>query len=75
MRVGGIAEAFETVRQAKDGTPIDVSVVSSAIRDSSGAVVGIGDRELAIDAGASDYIQKPISTMDLPSIIRRHLPQ
>ena len=34
-----------------------------------------GDRELAIDAGASDYIQKPISTMDLPSIIRRHLPQ
>src|SRR5438874_6340346 len=41
VRVGGIVDAFETVRQAKDGTPIDVSVVLSAIRDSSGAVVGV----------------------------------
>jgi len=31
---------FETIRIARDGTPIDVSVATSAIHDSFGAVVG-----------------------------------
>jgi len=33
-----------------------------------------GDREHAAAAGAAAYVQKPISTMDLPAIIREHLP-
>ena len=32
-----------------------------------------GDREQAIAVGAADYVQKPISTLELPSIIRKHL--
>jgi len=34
-----------------------------------------GDRDHAIAAGAADYVEKPISTLELPDIIRRHLPQ
>jgi len=33
-----------------------------------------GDREHAMAAGAIDYVEKPISTLELPAIIRRHLP-
>jgi len=33
-----------------------------------------GDREHATAAGAVDYVEKPISTTELPKIIRRHLP-
>ena len=34
-----------------------------------------GDREHAVAAGAAEYVQKPISTVDLPAIIRHHLPR
>ena len=34
-----------------------------------------GDREQAIAVGAVEYVQKPISTTELPAIIRKHLPQ
>jgi PAS domain S-box-containing protein len=40
MRNGEKIEHFETVRQHKDGTPIDVSVTISPIRDLYGAIVG-----------------------------------
>jgi two-component system cell cycle response regulator DivK len=33
-----------------------------------------GDRERAAAAGAVEFVQKPISTTELPRIIRRHLP-
>ena len=32
-----------------------------------------GDRQLAAAVGAVDFIEKPISTAELPQIIRRHL--
>jgi len=41
VRGGATVEAFETVRCAQDGSPIDVSVVYSPIRDTSDAIVGI----------------------------------
>ncbi len=37
---GEIVEHFETVRIRKDGTPIDVSITTSPIRDGRGNVVG-----------------------------------
>jgi two-component system, cell cycle response regulator DivK len=32
-----------------------------------------GDRQLAAAVGAVDFVEKPISTTELPSIVRRHL--
>jgi two-component system, cell cycle response regulator DivK len=32
-----------------------------------------GDRQLAAAVGAVDFVEKPISTTELPNIIRRHL--
>jgi two-component system cell cycle response regulator DivK len=32
-----------------------------------------GDRQLAAAVGAVDFIEKPISTTELPKIVRRHL--
>jgi PAS domain-containing protein len=32
---------FETVRLAKDGRPIDISLTVSPVRDASGAIVGV----------------------------------
>jgi len=32
-----------------------------------------GDRQLAAAVGAVDFIEKPISTTELPQIVRRHL--
>lgn len=32
-----------------------------------------GDRQLAAAVGAVDFVEKPISTTELPQIIRRHL--
>jgi two-component system cell cycle response regulator DivK len=34
-----------------------------------------GDRQHAIAVGAAAYVAKPISTIELPEIIRRYLPQ
>lgn len=40
IKAGGRVDRFESVRMRKDGTPVDVSVALSAIRDRSGRVVG-----------------------------------
>jgi PAS domain S-box-containing protein len=40
LRNGHSVERFETVRLRKDGTPIDVSVTISPIRDPSGRIIG-----------------------------------
>ncbi|MGJ4939944.1 PAS domain S-box protein [Bradyrhizobium sp. HKCCYLS1011] len=37
---GEVIDSFETVRVRKDGTPIDVSVTVSPVRDSAGRIVG-----------------------------------
>jgi two-component system cell cycle response regulator DivK len=34
-----------------------------------------GDAERAREAGCAAYFAKPVSTRDLPDIIRKHLPQ
>ncbi|HVS71394.1 MAG TPA: PAS domain S-box protein [Phycisphaerae bacterium] len=41
MRMGERIDHFETVRQRKDGTLIDVSVTISPIRDLDGTIVGV----------------------------------
>src|SRR5258708_6128031 len=41
IRRGERVEHFETVRQSKDGRPIDVSLTVSPVRDASGAIIGI----------------------------------
>jgi PAS domain S-box-containing protein len=40
IRAGERIEPYETVRQHKDGTPIDISLRISPLKDSTGAVVG-----------------------------------
>lgn len=40
IRAGGRVDHFETVRLARDGTPIDVSLTVSPIHDPSGVIVG-----------------------------------
>ncbi len=42
LRRGERVPAFETVRRRKDGTELEVSVTLSAIKDSQGAVTGVG---------------------------------
>lgn len=41
LRHGSSLERLETVRLKKDGTPVDVSMVASAVRDARGATTGI----------------------------------
>jgi PAS domain S-box-containing protein len=40
VRVGGWVNDYETVRQRKDGTLVDVSIAAAPVRDASGRVVG-----------------------------------
>ena len=41
IRRGERVDHFETVRVRKDGTPLDVSVTISPVKDASGAVIGV----------------------------------
>ena len=41
IRRGERVDHFETVRLAKDGRPIDISLTVSPVRDASGAIVGV----------------------------------
>src|SRR5688572_23831930 len=40
LRAGERVDHFETVRRRKDGTPIDVSVTISPVRDETGRIIG-----------------------------------
>ena len=40
LRRGERIEHFETVRVAKDGAPIDISLTVSPIRDADGKIIG-----------------------------------
>jgi PAS domain S-box-containing protein len=40
VRAGGWVNDYETVRQRKDGTLVDVSIAAAPVRDASGRVVG-----------------------------------
>jgi PAS domain S-box-containing protein len=40
VRAGESINDYETVRQRKDGTPVDVSIAAAPVRDASGRVVG-----------------------------------
>ena len=40
LRRGGRVDHFETVRVRKDGTPIDISLTVSPVRDSEGRIIG-----------------------------------
>ncbi|HUB31427.1 MAG TPA: PAS domain S-box protein [Bryobacteraceae bacterium] len=41
LRAGGSLVQFETVRVRKDGSPIDVSIAVSPIRDKAGQIIGV----------------------------------
>lgn len=41
IRRGERVDHFETVRLAKDGRPIDISLTVSPVRDASGAIIGV----------------------------------
>ncbi len=41
IRGGERVDHFETVRLAKDGHPVDVSITVSPVRDASGAIIGV----------------------------------
>jgi PAS domain S-box-containing protein len=41
IRRGQRVDHFETVRVRKDGTPLDISVTISPVKDASGAVIGV----------------------------------
>lgn len=40
VRAGVMVDHFETVRQAKDGRPVEISLTVSPIRDQSGRIIG-----------------------------------
>jgi PAS domain S-box-containing protein len=57
IRQGNRIEHFETIRRAKDGKPINISVTISPIKDENGKIIGaskiardIGDKLKAIEA-------------------------
>jgi diguanylate cyclase (GGDEF)-like protein/PAS domain S-box-containing protein len=50
VAAGELIQDFETVRQRKDGTPVDVAVTISPIRDAHGAIIGA--TTIARDIGA-----------------------
>jgi PAS domain S-box-containing protein len=50
LRSGERVERFETVRLHKDGTPVEISLTVSPIRDSTGKVIGAA--KIAHDIGA-----------------------
>jgi PAS domain S-box-containing protein len=65
VRNGETVEAVETVRQAKDGSRVDVSVVVSPIRDKSGAVAGIA----TIARDIREQVRADFATRRLAAII------
>jgi PAS domain S-box-containing protein len=58
MRIGERVDHFETVRQRKDGTLIDVSVTISPMRDGTGRIVGAS--KIARDVTAQKQIQREL---------------
>lgn len=56
IRAGERIEHFETTRLRKDGTPIEVSVTISPVRDSSGRVIGAS--KIARDISEKRTIQR-----------------
>jgi PAS domain S-box-containing protein len=58
LRRGERVEHFETVRRHKDGSPVEVSVSISPIRDASGRIVGAS--KIARDVGARKRAQAAV---------------
>ena len=62
IRRGERVRHFDTVRQGKDGQPIDVSVTVSPIRDSTGTIVG--SSKVVRDITESKRIEKRIMELN-----------
>jgi CheY-like chemotaxis protein len=56
-------EAIPHIREARPGLPV-VSVTAQAM---------MGDREKCLDAGASDYISKPVDVDRLMELLEKHV--
>ncbi|MGH8215839.1 MAG: PAS domain S-box protein [Rhodanobacteraceae bacterium] len=67
LRRGQRVEHFETVRLAKDGTRIDVSLTISPIRDPSGAIVGASKiaRDITARKRSEKRLQEEIQVREL----------
>ena len=71
IRAGQSVEHFETIRQRKDGTPIEISLTVSPIRNAAGIVIGASkiarditaQRRLARDAEAANRIKDDFLAM------------
>jgi len=66
VRDGTAPESFETVRVARDGTRIDVSVVYSPIRGAAGDVVGIS----TIARDIRERVRADLATLRLAAIVQ-----
>ena len=64
-----VMDGYETMRMIR-GLPErgDVPIVAVT------AKVGVGERQLCLDAGATDYIPKPIDTAELMAMLEKWLP-
>jgi PAS domain S-box-containing protein len=58
IRAGERVDHFETVRQRKDGTFIDISVTISPVRDASGRIIGAS--KIARDVTLQKYLQREL---------------
>ena len=67
LRRGDRVDHFETVRLAKDGTRLDVSLTISPIRDPSGAIVGASKiaRDITARKRAEKRLQEEIQVREL----------
>ncbi|MEH2464224.1 PAS domain-containing sensor histidine kinase [Nostoc sp.] len=58
MKLGERVEHFETVRQRKDGTLIDISLTISPIKDTTGRIIGVS--KIARDISISKQVEKAL---------------
>jgi two-component system, cell cycle response regulator DivK len=62
-------DGYETIDMIRNGKSSDVPIIAVT------AQAMVGDRERCIDAGASDYISKPIDLDYLIAVLKRLLDQ
>lgn len=66
LRNGERVQSFETIRLAKDGRPINVSLTVSPVRDSSGALIGVSKaaRDITERKKAEEILARDRATLE-----------
>ena len=67
IKRGEVVGYFETVRQTKDGRPIDVSITASPIKDPSGKIIGVSKiiRDITKNKRAEEESQKRLQELEV----------